>query len=388
MRIGILGAGIGGLALAHRLEQHGVSADVFERTQTLRALGAGVSLAPQALDVLSGPTQSRIRSLGSPMRHTTLRSIDGSILHTGPWPHNAKPNNPTISLLRAHLQTALVDSLTSTRLTLGKGALDYWPEDDGSVAALFSDGTQASFDVLVCADGIWSSASRHIDPQQHVTTHESVVLRGLVPTEVISRATTEGTKEALLWVGEDRNFLCYPVDSGRQYYVTAYISRNYRGSVDDFSCASGRSDAIDAFNSDDPAIGQILAGVSICEYRPSFYRTKPRAVNKGFLVGLGDSIGAIPSHSAQGATSAIITAGWLGDAIAASKFDRNQLVSNLYKFNSVSTKHLSAVYDYATAVASHYFRADFETIGEKVKVLNSLITEHGAHLARVRGTST
>ena len=53
LRIVIVGAGIGGLALALAL-RGGLTAAVFERAPTLRPAGAGIALGPNAMVLLDG----------------------------------------------------------------------------------------------------------------------------------------------------------------------------------------------------------------------------------------------------------------------------------------------------------------------------------------------
>src|SRR5689334_6806048 len=48
----IVGAGIGGLVAAIALKQAGISATVYERASEIHALGAGLSLWPNALQAL------------------------------------------------------------------------------------------------------------------------------------------------------------------------------------------------------------------------------------------------------------------------------------------------------------------------------------------------
>lgn len=384
MRIGILGAGISGLALASCLESHGLSACIFERTKELRPLGAGVSIGPQALDTLNPHIRDQIRDKGSPMRNTTIRGITGAVLHSGAWPHRAAPENPTFAVLRSDLQRALLNSLDTTGIQLGMPALDYWSEADSSVTVLFATGLTLNFDILVCADGVWSQVSAKIDGRQHLVSHDSVVVRGLVPASALWDSIGDKTGEACLWVGPNRNFLCYPVDRGNQYYVTAYLSRYYADGTKEFDPSTGYQDATQSFKHDDPVINEVLEATSICEYRPAIYRTKPRHVRKGNLIGLGDAIGAVPSHSAQGATSAIISARWLGDLIGTSTKSAGILNRNLDTYEQRAVSQIEAVHNYGTAVADFYLKSRSRNMNQKVKSLNALIDDHSGHIFKAR----
>ena len=53
LRVAIVGAGIGGLTAAIALRAHGVDAHVYEKASELKALGAGVSIAPNGSRVLT-----------------------------------------------------------------------------------------------------------------------------------------------------------------------------------------------------------------------------------------------------------------------------------------------------------------------------------------------
>src|SRR4026209_368739 len=52
IRVAIIGAGLGGLAAAGALRQHGIEAAVYERAPKLGEVGAGIQLGPNAVKVL------------------------------------------------------------------------------------------------------------------------------------------------------------------------------------------------------------------------------------------------------------------------------------------------------------------------------------------------
>ena len=52
IRVAIIGAGLGGLAAAGALRQHGIEVAVYERAPKLGEVGAGIQLGPNAVKVL------------------------------------------------------------------------------------------------------------------------------------------------------------------------------------------------------------------------------------------------------------------------------------------------------------------------------------------------
>lgn len=52
LNIAIIGGGIGGLATAIALLKHGFDVKVYERAETLRSVGAGLTLTPNGLNSL------------------------------------------------------------------------------------------------------------------------------------------------------------------------------------------------------------------------------------------------------------------------------------------------------------------------------------------------
>ncbi len=75
IRVAIIGAGLGGLAAAGALRQHGIEAVVYERAPQLGEVGAGIQLGPNAVKVL--------RALGL---EPALRPFAASPPTTFRWP--------------------------------------------------------------------------------------------------------------------------------------------------------------------------------------------------------------------------------------------------------------------------------------------------------------
>ncbi|MDS0139716.1 MULTISPECIES: NAD(P)/FAD-dependent oxidoreductase [unclassified Amycolatopsis] len=149
MAIAIVGAGMGGLALARVLHVHGIEAVVYERDAARDARHQG-----GMLDIHSGQRALReagllekflsvARSEGQDMR---LLEPDGTLLLQEDTPDDAPPARPEID--RTDLRNLLLDSLPPGAVRWGR-AFDH--AEAGVVH--FADGTSAGYDLLVGADG-------------------------------------------------------------------------------------------------------------------------------------------------------------------------------------------------------------------------------------------
>ncbi len=149
MTIAIVGAGMGGLALARVLHVHGIEAVVHERDASRGARRQG-----GMLDIHSGQRALREAGLldrflavarreGQDMR---LLEPDGTLLLQEDTPDDAPMARPEID--RADLRNLLLDSLPERTVRWGH-AFDHAEEG----VLHFTDGTSARYDLLVGADG-------------------------------------------------------------------------------------------------------------------------------------------------------------------------------------------------------------------------------------------
>ncbi|EME56653.1 FAD-dependent oxidoreductase [Amycolatopsis decaplanina] len=149
MTIAIVGAGLGGLALARVLHVNGIDAVVYEREASREARGQG-----GMLDIHSGQQALReaglidrfheiARGEGQDMK---LLEPDGTLLLQEDTPDDAPLDRPEVD--RADLRDLLLDSLPEHTVRWGHA---YESAEDGVVR--FTDGRSAAYDLLVGADG-------------------------------------------------------------------------------------------------------------------------------------------------------------------------------------------------------------------------------------------
>ncbi|WP_037619642.1 FAD-dependent oxidoreductase [Streptomyces aureus] len=152
MTIAIVGAGLGGLALARVLHVNGMDCVVYERETSRDARGQG-----GMLDIHSGQRALRearlidrfhtiARGEGQDMR---LLEPDGTLLLQEDTPDDAPLLRPEVD--RADLRALLLDSLPEGVVRWGHA---FTSAEEGRLH--FADGTSAPYDLLVGADGAQS----------------------------------------------------------------------------------------------------------------------------------------------------------------------------------------------------------------------------------------
>jgi 2-polyprenyl-6-methoxyphenol hydroxylase-like FAD-dependent oxidoreductase len=152
MTIAIVGAGLGGLALARVLHVNGMDSVVYERESSRGARGQG-----GMLDIHSGQRALReaglmdefyaiARGEGQDMR---LLEPDGTLLLQETTPDDAPLERPEVD--RADLRNLLLDSLPEDVVRWGHA---FQSADNGLLH--FADGSTATYDLLVGADGAHS----------------------------------------------------------------------------------------------------------------------------------------------------------------------------------------------------------------------------------------
>jgi len=152
MTIAIVGAGLGGLTLARVLHVNGLDSVVYEREPSRGARGQG-----GMLDIHSGQRALReaglidrfyaiARGEGQDMR---LLEPDGTLLLQEDTPDDAPLERPEVD--RADLRDLLLDSLPDDVVRWGHA---FTSADNGLLH--FADGSSATYDLLVGADGAQS----------------------------------------------------------------------------------------------------------------------------------------------------------------------------------------------------------------------------------------
>lgn len=187
MRVLIIGAGTGGLCLAHGLKKAGVDVAVFERDRTPRSMliGYRVGISPDGSKALHSCLPPEVfaefvRTTARPPKHIVMRTEKYRELLTGDIDTNADDSRSEKSVSRIAMRTALLGGLDDV-VRFDKTFRHYSQNDDGTVTAYFDDGTSATGDVLVGADGAQSKVRRLRLPHAAVVDTGITSIAGKLP---------------------------------------------------------------------------------------------------------------------------------------------------------------------------------------------------------------
>jgi 5-methylphenazine-1-carboxylate 1-monooxygenase len=194
MRGVVVGAGLGGLTLAHGLRRAGIDVAVYERDGA-SGRQQGVSLhvddrGAAALRACLPPAHAAMveATMGGPREQTlTLSEMDGALAAVGAQPcdgvaSRARPGRQVHRpLLRAVLLTGLEDVVR-----FGAEFTRFEQRTDGTVRAWFADGATDTADVLVGADGIGSAVRRRYLPHARVVDTGRRMLMGATPLRAVA----------------------------------------------------------------------------------------------------------------------------------------------------------------------------------------------------------
>jgi len=200
----IMGGSLGGLSAGLFLRAIGCSVTILERSPVpLSGLGAGIVLNPATVRYF---TQQGFPALPTiSVASQWLRYLDqhGATLAEAPYAYRFSAYN---TLYRALLQAF------GTETYHLRTAVASFTQDEESVTVYCQGGAKLRCDLLVCADGIRSTARRQLLPTVEPAYAGYVAWRGLVRTHDLPPAVTEGLTDAITYyLMPHSHLLTYPI---------------------------------------------------------------------------------------------------------------------------------------------------------------------------------
>ncbi|KAF9111377.1 hypothetical protein BGX27_005016 [Mortierella sp. AM989] len=162
----IAGAGLAGLLLGHMLDRQGVSYEIFERSSTVKPLGAVMSLNPNILPALDqlGLLED-LRSVSYPSRGMTIHKGNKDKLDLLKAIESDGNNDilgyEYLLFSRPYLYQIFLDRIAPEKIHFNKKIISV-SQDDNSATITCGDGTTYQGDIIVGADGTYSGVRQDL----------------------------------------------------------------------------------------------------------------------------------------------------------------------------------------------------------------------------------
>ena len=188
MRIAIVGAGIGGLALALGLQRRGLGCEVYEAAPAIHEVGVGITLLPHAMRELDAlGLGAQVEAAGIANLESVFFNRWGQFVYREPRGRHAGYDHPEVSIHRGRLHAILYEAVRAAlgpqHIHLGHRCTGLTQTGDGVTLAFArpdgTAGTPVRADVAIACDGIHSAVRRQFYPQEQVAFHGINTWRGV-----------------------------------------------------------------------------------------------------------------------------------------------------------------------------------------------------------------
>ncbi|KAK4237136.1 hypothetical protein C8A03DRAFT_44961 [Achaetomium macrosporum] len=317
LNIAIVGGGVGGLTAAIGLRRNGHR--VFEKSSdSTRGSGAAIHLCPNANGILrqmgiyaeSFGACSMSRYIELTKDGHTFKDVDLTEANKR-WPH------PWQLVLRAALYQELKRIATSEEgdgvpvdLVFSCQIIDVDPQRG---ALTMPDGREHQADVIIGADGIYSTARRSIKDVKLLPTGKAafrfVIPRSAAESDPLT-APLVSQKDALtMWFGDDRRVVMYVCDDNEQLNLVLIHPdvESHAVPEDEWTKDASVEQVLSVYRDFDPRLKALIrkaSSLSLKVWQLLDMEKLPRWVS-GKMALLGDAAHPCLPYQAQGAAQAI-----------------------------------------------------------------------------------
>lgn len=214
----IAGAGVGGLTLAAALAQRGWTVRVHERSRDLRAFGAGLQMADNAMRVAEAiGAAPRIAELGRrPIIRETRNGRDETVSRMA---YQGRAFQKIVFITRGDLFVALADAAERAGAEIVTSSEVVALDPGGAV--ILGDGKRLAADLVVGADGINSKARVSLGLPFSRKPLPDGSIRLLIPRTENEKTSTVGNTN-IEWWSDTRRVLYIPCNA-RDLYLALTV---------------------------------------------------------------------------------------------------------------------------------------------------------------------
>jgi 5-methylphenazine-1-carboxylate 1-monooxygenase len=209
----VCGGGIAGLSLALSLHAARIEVEVFEAAPEVAELGVGINVLPHAVRELTElGLADEVAASGLATRETVMFNAQGQRIWGEPtglaegyrWPQYSIHRGRLLGIL----YRACLERLGAESVHTGRRGVEH-SQDADSATLHFADGTSASGDVLVAADGLGSVIRAQLYPDEGPP-----VWNGTTMFRAVAHAEPPLTGASMVLIGDRRRrAVIYPISA-------------------------------------------------------------------------------------------------------------------------------------------------------------------------------
>ena len=328
MKILIVGAGIGGLVSALCLNKKGYEVEIYEQSEVLSELGAGVQLSPNATRVLDylkltddlKPHVFEPRSFQF-LNYKTEKIISKRELGLKIQDDFGLPN---FDVHRADLQKVLLNKVEEEgiKILTNMKVIDVGNEENKAYIKINEEKIKA--DIVIGADGIHSIVREKIFEKKESSFTGNVAWRMLIPVDLLPRDLI--LPDTTVWLGPKKHFVSYHVSGGKNLNCVCLVEQD-GWTNESWSERGNIEDLREVYNGWNQTIETLLKIANPNTlYRWALHDRPPmKQWSKGRITLLGDAAHPMLPFLAQGAAMAIEDGAVLADCISSYKDNEKSL---------------------------------------------------------------
>ncbi len=226
MKFIIIGAGIGGLSTAIALQKLAYEVVIYEATAELKAIGAGLMLAANAVNAYKFMgVDAQIIAKGSALDIFHIYNDKGkAIATTDNFRISTQYNTvANFAIHRGDLQAALLSCIPNVPIFLGKKCKDF-EQKNGKVTLFFEDGSEEEADYVIATDGIHSIFRQKLVPNSQLRFAKQTCWRGVCKELPDRMAKNTGSET---W-GKHARFGIVPLINEQIYWFAVLHSKELK----------------------------------------------------------------------------------------------------------------------------------------------------------------
>ncbi|KAI1496215.1 hypothetical protein F5X99DRAFT_83780 [Biscogniauxia marginata] len=314
--IAILGAGIGGLAVAIGLIKRGVPATIYEAANTFSAVGAGIGFGPNSLNAID-LIDSRFREEYNKAKTANEKAefehsvFDALYAEEGfgekrGWTRGivGAPYFTRSSAHRHDLLKIMESFIPPNTVKFGKRAQSIRQTENKAVVT-FDDGEIVTVDAVIGCDGV-KGISRQavlgdIAPEQVAPAYSGMyIYRGIVPMDKAKELLGTHAGDAKWFMAHGRGLVIYPISKGKEENFVYFISNPKPWTHGDAAIPCTKEDMMADLEGFDPRLLKLLDHAKPLRW-PTWHHPKTSTYYNGRICLLGDVAHASSPHQAAGA---------------------------------------------------------------------------------------